>query len=78
MMEELVLRLIERTAAMLFRRWRRHRRRQWYRAKMGLFDHISPKIEVWLPGSGPPPDTPKNLPSLLDPEFTPKTREMAR
>ena len=43
--------------------------------KQALFDHVSPKIEAWLPGSGPPHDTPKNVPSLLDPDFTSKTRE---
>ena len=62
------------TATTLFGWWREYRSKQRLRLKMELFDHIPPKIEAWLPGSSPPPDIPKNLPSLLDPEFTSKIR----
>lgn len=63
------------TATTLFGWWREYRKKQRARLTTELFDQVSPKIEAWLPGSSPLPDTLKNLPSLLDPEFTSKIRQ---
>ena len=63
------------TLGVLIMRWDQKLTEQRNEDKQALFDRIAPKIEAWLPGSSPPPDTPKNLPSLLDAEFTSKIRE---
>ena len=62
----------------LFLWWYEYRRKQRIRDKMELFDSLAEKTKAWLPGSSPPPAIPKDLPSLLDPEFTRKMKDTAR
>lgn len=62
------------TLGVLIMRWDQKLTERRNADKQALFDRIAPKIEAWLPGSRPPADIPKNLPSLMDPDFMKKTR----